>query len=327
MNSVSPSSASDIAIDVKGLTKKFGDRTVVQNLSMQVKRGSIYGFLGPNGSGKTTTIRMLCGLLTPDSGHGRVLGLEFPRQSEAIKRQTGYMTQRFSLYEDLTIEENLQFIARVYGLDRVAERVTESLDKLGLTERRKQLAGQLSGGWKQRLALAAAVLHEPKLLLLDEPTAGLDPGQSAETRRLVRALRVDRAVLVSSHILGDLETLCDRVVILHEGRVLAEGDPAALAARLRRTAYVDVEATAPVDRVEAIVREIPGVRRVERLPSAADACRCRVEVSADGDVRAAIAGAIVRAGFGLRALVPVEPSLEAAFLSLVGECRPVERDP
>ena len=164
-----------LAIDVDGLNKSFGDHRVVKDVSIEVIEGHICGFLGPNGSGKTTTLRMLCGLLTPDSGSGQVLGLDFPREAEAIKRQTGYMTQRFSLYEDLTIEENLTFIARVYSLDRITGRVDETLEKLGLQNRRKQLAGQLSGGWKQRLALAASVMHEPRLLLLDEPTAGVDP--------------------------------------------------------------------------------------------------------------------------------------------------------
>ena len=150
-----------LAIDVEGLSKRFGSLQAVDNVSLQIEQGHITGFLGPNGSGKTTSLRMLCGLLTPDSGTGRVLGYEFPREAEAIKRQTGYMTQRFSLYEDLTIEENLAFIARVYSLDRVDRRVDDTLAKLGLDHRRKQLAGTLSGGWKQRLALAAAVMHEP----------------------------------------------------------------------------------------------------------------------------------------------------------------------
>ena len=154
-----------LAIDVHDLSKSFGALRAVDHVSIQIEQGRITGFLGPNGSGKTTTLRMLCGLLTPDSGSGQVLGLDFPREADAIKRQTGYMTQRFSLYEDLKIEENLTFIARIYGLDRVRERVNETLDKLGLADRRGQLAGQLSGGWKQRLALAAAVMHQPKLLL------------------------------------------------------------------------------------------------------------------------------------------------------------------
>src|SRR5687768_5746508 len=189
-----------LAIDVQGLSKSFGTHKAVDNVSLQIEQGHITGFLGPNGSGKTTSLRMLCGLLTPDSGTGQVLGLDFPREAEAIKRQTGYMTQRFSLYEDLTIEENLAFIARVYGLDQVNRTVGETLDKLGLTHRRKQLAGQLSGGWKQRLALAAAVMHRPRLLLLDEPTAGVDPQARRDFWDEIHRLADEgMTVLVSTH--------------------------------------------------------------------------------------------------------------------------------
>jgi ABC-2 type transport system ATP-binding protein len=195
-----------LAIDVDGLNKSFGDHHAVKDVSIEVVEGHICGFLGPNGSGKTTTLRMLCGLLTPDSGSGQVLGLEFPREAEAIKRKTGYMTQRFSLYEDLTIEENLNFIARVYGLDRVHQRVDETLEKLGLQHRRKQLAGQLSGGWKQRLALAASVMHEPRLLLLDEPTAGVDPQARRDFWDEIHRLADDgMTVLVSTHYMDEAE--------------------------------------------------------------------------------------------------------------------------
>ena len=166
---------SDFAIDVRGVTKRFGTRTVVNDIAMQVRPGEIYGFLGPNGSGKTTFLRMLCGLLTPDGGSGQCLGLDFRRDSAEIKKRVGYMTQRFSFYEDLTIEENLDFIARLYGIPRRKAAVQKSLERLGMTGRRRQLAGTLSGGWKQRLALAACLIHEPQLLLLDEPTAGVDP--------------------------------------------------------------------------------------------------------------------------------------------------------
>src|SRR3569832_1908154 len=164
-----------LAIDVEGLNKSFGDKRVVKDLTIKVVVGCFFGFLGLFGSGKTTTMRMICGLLTPDSGSGTCLGLDILKDARRIKRQTGYMTQKFSLYDDLTIEENLLFTARVYGLDRRRERVRDALDQLGLAQRRGQAAGALSGGWKQRLALAACVLTEPKLLLLDEPTAGVDP--------------------------------------------------------------------------------------------------------------------------------------------------------
>ncbi len=167
--------ARDLVIDVENLSKSFGNKVVVNKIELHVKKGEVFGFLGPNGSGKTTTIRMLCGLLTPDFGHGTCLGFNILTQSEKIKEQVGYMTQKFSFYTDLSIEENLNFIAGVYALNNKQKRVNEALDDLGLRARRKQLTGQLSGGWKQRVALAACLLHQPALLLLDEPTAGVDP--------------------------------------------------------------------------------------------------------------------------------------------------------
>src|SRR5262249_17151577 len=165
----------NLAIDVRGMTKRFGRRTAVDHIDLQVRRGEICGFLGPNGSGKTTTIRMLCGLLRPDAGSGTCLGHDVVAQSDAIKREVGYMTQRFSSWEDLTIAENLDLVPRVYAVRHGGQAVRESLQRLGLVDRKDQPAGQLSGGWKQRLALAACLLHQPQLLLLDEPTAGVDP--------------------------------------------------------------------------------------------------------------------------------------------------------
>src|SRR5512140_2158646 len=195
-----------LAIDVTGLNKSFGDKRVVRDFSIQVEEGRICGFLGPNGSGKTTTLRMLCGLLTPDSGSGEALGFDIIRQAEEVKRRTGYMTQRFSLYEDLTIAENLQFTARVYGLDRRGERVDRALERLGLASRRDQLAGSLSGGWKQRLALASASLHEPRLLLLDEPTAGVGPKARRTFWDEIHALAAEGlTVLVSTHYMDEAE--------------------------------------------------------------------------------------------------------------------------
>ncbi|MFL5186405.1 MAG: ABC transporter ATP-binding protein, partial [Microvirga sp.] len=190
----------EIVIDVEGLTKSFGGRPVVKNLSMQVRRGLIYGFLGPNGSGKTTTIRMLCGLLTPDSGHGTCLGYDILTQSAEIKRHVGYMTQKFSLYADLSIRENLEFVARVYNLDDPRKAARNAIVRLGLENRAEQLAGELSGGWKQRLALGACILPEPQLLLLDEPTAGVDPKARRDFWDEIHALAHEgMTVLVSTH--------------------------------------------------------------------------------------------------------------------------------
>ncbi len=210
-------------IDVRGLTKRFGDRTVVDGIDLQVREREIVGFLGPNGSGKTTTIRMLCGLLKPDAAEGSCLGFDVKREAVAIKRQTGYMTQRFSLYEDLTVEENLDFVARLYGLRPRAARVAQTLAQSGLTARRHQLASSLSGGWKQRLALAACVMHEPKLLLLDEPTAGVDPQARREFwDEIHRLADAGVTVLVSTHYMDEAER-CHRIVYIMDGVILADG--------------------------------------------------------------------------------------------------------
>ena len=217
------STANGIAIEVQGLTKRFGDKVVVDNFSMQVPRGQIYGFLGPNGSGKTTTIRMICGLLTPDGGRGEVLGYDIVRDAERIKREVGYMTQRFSLYEDLSIQENLDFIARMYGVKDRKRRVDETLAGLGLADRRRQLAGTLSGGWKQRLALAACMIHDPKLLLLDEPTAGVDPAARREFWDHIHELaHAGITVLVSTHYMDEAER-CHALAYISYGKLLVHG--------------------------------------------------------------------------------------------------------
>lgn len=212
-----------LAIDVRGLTKKFGDKTVVDNFDVQVPKGQIYGFLGPNGSGKTTTLRMICGLLVPDEGEGTALGLDIHTQSLEIKKRVGYMTQKFSYWEDLSIRENLTFVAQLYGLDRVRERVDQALEHLNLKDRAKQLAGQLSGGWKQRLALAACILHEPELLLLDEPTAGVDPKARREFWDEIHQLAAKGlTVLVSTHYMDEAER-CHAIIYMSYGRLVTQG--------------------------------------------------------------------------------------------------------
>ncbi len=218
-------SGTEFAIDVQGLTKRYGDKTVVDALSMQVRRGEVFGFLGPNGSGKTTTIRMMCGLLTPDGGMGHTLGYDILREAPAIKREVGYMTQRFGLYEDLSIRENLDFIAQIYQMDQRKYRVDMALERLGLVARQHQLAGGLSGGWKQRLALAACMLHEPRLLLLDEPTAGVDPKARRDFWEEIHKLAAAGiTVLVSTHYMDEAER-CHRLGYIAYGRLMALGTP------------------------------------------------------------------------------------------------------
>lgn len=230
--------APDIVIDVEGLTKSFGGRPVVRNLSMQVQRGLIYGFLGPNGSGKTTTLRMLCGLLTPDSGHGTCLGYDILTQSADIKRHVGYMTQRFSLYADLSIRENLEFVARVYNLADPRAAADGAIRRLGLENRAGQLAGELSGGWKQRLALGACILPNPQLLLLDEPTAGVDPKARRDFWDEIHTLaHQGMTVLVSTHYMDEAER-CHEIAYIAYGELLAQGTVDQVIANAHLATYI-----------------------------------------------------------------------------------------
>ena len=251
---------SAFAIDVQGVTKKFGPRTVVNAIAMQVKYGEIYGFLGPNGSGKTTFLRMLCGLLTPDGGSGQCLGLDFRRDSALIKERVGYMTQKFSFYEDLTIEENLDFIARLYGMPQRKSAVEKSLARLGMIERRRQLAGSLSGGWKQRLALAACLIHEPKLLLLDEPTAGVDPKARRDFWEEIHRLAAEGLTfLITTHYM-DEASRCHRLGYIAYGNLLAHGtvDDVVKAGGLTTWEVTGTNLSALADKL----RGLPGVEQV-----------------------------------------------------------------
>ncbi len=254
------SSPSDFAIDVTGVTKRFGAKTVVNAIDLRVRRGEIYGFLGPNGSGKTTFIRMLCGLLTPDAGSGTCLGYDVRSQQADIKRHVGYMTQKFSYYEDLSIRENLDFIARLYDVPDRRAAIQQSLERLGLTNRSHQLAGQLSGGWKQRLALAACLIHSPQLLLLDEPTAGVDPKARREFWDEIHRLAAQGlTVLITTHYMDEAER-CHRLAYLAYGKLLTHGTLADVLASARLTTWT-VTGPGLLDLAQKL-RGLPGIEQV-----------------------------------------------------------------
>ena len=260
----------DLVIDVRGLTKRFGGRTVVDAVNLSVARGRICGFLGPNGSGKTTTLRMICGLLIPDAGEGTVLGQDLRAKRSAIKARVGYMTQKFGLFSDLTIAENLEFFARVHGLPRRQERVAEALEKLGLTTRSDQLAGKLSGGWKQRLALAACVLHDPEILLLDEPTAGVDPQARREFWDQIHGLAAGgMTVLVSTHYMDEAER-CHEIAYIAYGRMLARGS---IAEVVSGSGLKALQGEGPgADRLAAAIEARPGVAMAAPFGTALHVC-------------------------------------------------------
>lgn len=302
--------AAEYVIDVAGVTKRFGPKTVVDQVDLRVRRGEIYGFLGPNGSGKTTFIRMLCGLLTPDGGSGTCLGYDVRTQQAEIKRHVGYMTQKFSYYEDLTIRENLDFIARVYDVPDRVNVVQQSLDRLGLANRSHQLAGQLSGGWKQRLALAACLIHSPQLLLLDEPTAGVDPKARREFWDQIHRLAADGlTVLITTHYMDEAEQ-CHRLAYLAYGKLLTQGtvDEVVAAARL---ATWEITGAGLLALAEKLRRE-DGVEQVVPFGNT-------LHVSGHDAARleAALAN-LPGSGHGRR---PIKSSLEDVFISLMEQAQ------
>lgn len=261
----------DIAIVAEGLTKRFGERTVVRNLSMKVKRGSIYGFLGPNGSGKTTTIRMLCGLLTPDEGRGTCLGYDVRQDAEKIKRLVGYMTQHFSLYTDLSVRENLEFTARIYGIPDAPQAARAMISRLGLEGREEQLASSLSGGWKQRLSLGACTLPNPQLLLLDEPTAGVDPRARREFWQEIHKLAAEGlTVLVSTHYMDEAER-CHEIAYIAHGQLLTQGTVDEVVAKAGLTTYT-VTGNNGLAKLSATLTEKPGVDMVAPFGTSLHVC-------------------------------------------------------
>jgi len=300
----------ELAIDVRGMTKRFGDRMAVDHVDLKVRRGEICGFLGPNGSGKTTFLRMLCGLLRPDEGSGTVLGLDVIRQSEAIKRQVGYMTQRFSFYEDLNVAENLDFVARMYAVPNRRQAVRASVERLGLSGRQYQLAGHLSGGWKQRLALAACLIHDPKLLLLDEPTAGVDPKARRDFWEEIHEF-AGRGLtfLITTHYMDEAER-CHRLAYILDGKLLTHGTVPEVIAHTGLTTW---EVSGPdLLQLAGTLRARPGVEQAVAFGNL-------LHVSGDDPV--AMAEAIAPFRTHQYRWHEIQPGLEDAFIHLMEKAR------
>ncbi len=302
--------SAEIVIDVRGLTKAYGGRVVVDQVDMQVERGRIYGFLGPNGSGKTTTIRMLCGLLTPDAGEGTCLGYDIRTQARLIKREAGYMTQRFGLYDDLSIEENLDFFARVYGVPQRRMRIAEMLDRLGLQLRRGELAGALSGGWKQRLALAACLIHSPQLLLLDEPTAGVDPAARRDFWDQIHALAAGgMTVLVSTHYMDEAER-CHQLAYIADGKLLARGSVEQMVANAALLTW-SVSGLG-LNEAARQLRGLAGIRTVAPFGATLHVCAASAQ---------AMAAAMAQPGLETLKAVAIPASLEDVFIALMQDAK------
>jgi len=306
----------DFAIEVKNLTRDFGDFRAVDDLSFQVRRGEIFGFLGPNGAGKSTTIHLLNGLLHPSSGSGQVAGLDLVREAKQIKRQIGYMSQRFSLYEDLTVEENLLFFAGIYGLSptRARERAQELLSLMDLSERRRDLARHLAKGLRQRLALASAIIHEPAILFLDEPTSGVDP----VSRRNFWDLIYDMAdagvtTLVTSHYL-DEDEFCDKLALLYQGRLIALGTPQ----ELKETMAGEILAINcdRLDEALEVVRSLPPVTTVAIFGNSLHVATTNPE-----QAQVMVRDALKARQISIRRLTPVSPTLEDAFIGMISRVR------
>lgn len=298
----------DYIIDVKNLNKSFNDKPAVINTSLQVRQGEIFGFLGPNGSGKTTTIRMLCGLLKPDSGQGHCLGFDIINETLKIKLQAGYMTQHFSLYEDLSVYENLDFIARIYGMKNRKSLVKESIYELQLQDRKNQLAGTLSGGWKQRLALSAALIHQPKLLLLDEPTAGVDPKARRDFwQHIFHLSQKGITTLVSTHYMDEAER-CTRLAYINQGKILTHGSAEEI---IQSAKLITWQVTGP--NLMALSEKLtlqPEITQVASFGQSLHIC---------GNNEATLEKSIQQFRVSPYYWKKIEPSLEDVFISLVGK--------
>ena len=308
-------------IQVENLTKYYGEYAAIENVSFAVEKGEILGFLGPNAAGKTTTMRILTGFLQPTSGKATVAGFDVVSESLEARKRIGYLPEDVPLYDDMTPRSYLQYAARLKGVEsrQVNKRVEEVMEATRITDHAEVLISKLSKGYRQRVGLAQALIHNPDVLILDEPTVGLDPNQIVEIRQLIKGLGGDRTIILSTHILPEVEMLCGRIVIIHEGKVAAMDTPDNLALRLRRAQQIGVHVRGPEREVQAKLAALPGVLRVQVVRAGDSVVELLVDGEEKHDVREALASAIVSNGWGLRHMAEVGMSLEEIFRQLTSE--------
>lgn len=306
-------------IEVQDLTKTYGSVTAVDHVSFTVNKGEILGFLGPNGAGKTTTMRILTGYMPATSGTARVAGFDVFDQSIEVRRRIGYLPENPPLYPDMTVESYLDFVARIKNVtaDKRADRISDALKKTSLVEKRTELIKRLSRGYKQRVGLAQALVHDPDVIILDEPTVGLDPKQIIEVRNLIKGLAGSHTIILSTHILPEVSMTCDRVVIINKGKIAAVDTPQNLTSQLKGGQKIRLEAKAPEKPLQELLAQIPGASRVQLEPARADGhVRATVETGQGQDIRSTIASKIVEKGWPLYELHGMSLSLEDIFLEL-----------
>jgi ABC-2 type transport system ATP-binding protein len=316
-------------IEVDSLTKDYAGRLVLQDVSFSVEKGEILGFLGPNGAGKTTTMRILTGYVPPTNGSASVAGFDVDKQSIEARRHIGYLPESVPLYRELTVHDYLEFVARLRGINREsrAQKIRLAMEKANLADVSERIIGKLSKGFRQRVGIAQAVIHEPDVMILDEPTEGLDPRQRSETRSLIRELGKEHTVILSTHILPEVETTCDRVLIINEGAIVASDTPEGLSGKMKRGQRLEVTVAAEEDNVRLALQSLPGVVSVRTEPLPENRRRVLVEGEPDVELRNRVARALVQAGIDLYELRAEAISLEDIFLRLTRSDTDTDPDP
>ena len=307
----------EITIEVNNLTKYYGDYPAIEDISFTVNKGEILGFLGPNAAGKTTTMRILTGFMPPSGGSARIAGYDVVSQSLEARRQIGYLPESVPLYTDMTVEDYLDFMGKIRGMDnkRRKTRINDVISICRLEEYKSSIIGKLSKGFRQRVGISQAILHEPQVLILDEPTIGIDPIQVVETRNLIKDLGGEHTVVLSSHILPEVSAVCERVIIIHEGQVVAEDRPDNLSSRLRATQRIEADIRGPVSEVTPAIRNVQGVREVTHTGNS-ELSSYIIQSDGEEQIREDIATLVASKGWGLLRLQPTNMSLEEIFLSL-----------